>query len=137
MGDGGEILRRAHVGAAEHADFAVRIGQCRGPLDGVVAVVSFIFEGIPFAFGGVSAADVLSDDDVAAGGGFQAKIHFAGFVIGRAHQQHGKFSFDFGAVNIGAQGDPVAHFGGDIAFHSDFVFFGGFARRATETKVEA
>ena len=39
MGDRGEHLRGAHVGATEHADLAIGIRQRRRPLHRVVAVV--------------------------------------------------------------------------------------------------
>ena len=68
MSDGGQHLRGADVGAATHADLAVGIGQRGRPLHRVVAVIRFVLEGVPLAVGGVAAADVLNDDDVAASG---------------------------------------------------------------------
>src|SRR5579863_7206256 len=66
--DRGEHLRGADVGAAGHADFAIRIRKRSGPFDGVVAVGDLVPEGVELAVGGVTAADVLHDHDVAVRG---------------------------------------------------------------------
>ena len=87
VADGCEHLRSSHVGPAEHADFAVGIRQGGGPFDGVVAVVGLVFEGIPLALGGVAAAHILHDDQVAARGSCAAKVGCVVLVIGRALQQ--------------------------------------------------
>ena len=82
MGDGGEHLGRTHVGPAKHPDFAVRVGKRRRPLHGVVAVVGFVQEWVPFAFGSIAAANILNEDHIPARGGFQAEPGSAVFVIG-------------------------------------------------------
>ena len=107
-------LRRADVGTAKHADFAVRVRQRRGPFDGVVAVVQFVLEGVELALGLITAANVLCDDDVAAGRAAHAELESSGFVVRRSREQHGKFTGGFRAVDVGAQSHAVAHLRGDV-----------------------
>ena len=71
------------------SDLAVRIGQRRRPLHRVVAVVGFVLERVPLALRGVAPADVLDDDDVAAGGALHPEAAVTVLVVGRALQQHG------------------------------------------------
>ena len=121
--DRGEHLRGADVGAAGHADFAVRIGKSGGPFDSVVAVGDFVAEGVELAVGGVAAADVLHDHDVAVRGDLIGGCcgPADAFVVGRAHQDDGEFSFGFGAVDVGAESDAVAGFHVDAGLDDDFV----------------
>src|SRR4029077_14374867 len=92
VSDGGEHLRRADVGPANHADFAVGIRQGGDPLDGVVPVLDFVPEGIPLAFGGVATANVLHTDNVAVSGELIAgRDSPAGaLVVGSAHEDNGE-----------------------------------------------
>ena len=87
MADGGEHLRGSDIGAAEHADFAVGVGEGGGPLDGVVAVVGFVLEGVPLALGGVAAAHVLHHDHEAAPRRRDGEIGAVVLVVGRALQE--------------------------------------------------
>ena len=120
MRDGGEHLSGADVRSADHADFAVRIRERGGPLDGVVTVIAFVLEGIPFAFGSEAAADVLNDDDVAKRRGPHAELGFAGaFVVRRALEEDRELTVGFGAVDVGAESDAVARFHGDVVFDGD------------------
>ena len=66
MGRGGGPLRVAEVGLARHAHAPVAPRPARRPLDGVVAVVDLVPEGVPLALGAVLAAHVLDDAGVAA-----------------------------------------------------------------------
>ena len=119
VADGGEHLRGSDVGSAEHADFAVGVGKRGGPLDGVVAVVGLVLEGIPLALGGVAAADVLHDDEVSAGGGGAAEFGGVVLVIGRALEEDGIFAIAGGMVDVGVEGDAVAGLHGDAVFYGD------------------
>jgi len=75
MSRGGEHLRGTDVGTAEHANLAVGIRKGGDPLDGVVAVFGFVDEGIPVSLGGIAAANILDDHDVAARRGLECEIH--------------------------------------------------------------
>ena len=119
VADGCEHLRGSNVGPAEHADFAVRIRQRGSPFDGVVAVVGLVFEGIPLALGGVAAAHILHDDEVATRRGGAAKVGCVVLVIGRALQQRRVFAIARGVVDVRTQGDAVAGLHGDAAFDRD------------------
>src|SRR5207253_10557227 len=66
LGNGGEHLRRPHIRAPHHADFAIGIRERGSPFDGIEAVGLLALEGIPFPSRGVPAAYVLDDDDIAA-----------------------------------------------------------------------
>ena len=61
-GDRGGILRRTHVGAAEHPDLPVRIRKRSRPLHRVVTVLRFVLERIPFSLRCVSPPNVLCDE---------------------------------------------------------------------------
>ena len=69
----------------------LELGQRGGPFDGVVAVVGLVLEGIPLALGGVAAADILHDDEIATSGGGAAEVGGVVFVVGRALEEHGEF----------------------------------------------
>src|SRR6201998_1226392 len=116
--DGSEQLRGTDVRAAEHADFAVRLRQGRGPFDGVVAVLRFVAEGIPLAFGGESSADVLNHDEIAASGRLHAKGARVVLVRGGALQQDGVFSVGPRTIDVGIEDRAVAHLGGDVAINN-------------------
>src|SRR5213078_3134145 len=77
LGDRGEHLRGAHVRCAEHADFAVRVRECRGPFYSVVAVAALIVEWVPVTVGGVAPAHILNDDYIAEPGRSHAELGFA------------------------------------------------------------
>ncbi len=111
--DGREHLRRAHVRAAEHADFAVGVGQAGGPLDGIVAILAFVAERIEFALRIEASASVLNDDDIAVGGHCRRRTSAARPIVRRALEQHGKLALRLGLVNVGGKFDAVPHGHGD------------------------
>jgi len=84
-------LHDTHVGAAQHADFPVRPGLPRDPVQRVVAVPRLLRKRIERAFGFVPPAHVLHNHGITV-------IHkkpvirqqIVAFVIGRAHQDDGK-----------------------------------------------
>ena len=117
MTDGGEHLRGTDIGSAEHADFAVGMGQRGRPLDGVVAVVDFVLEGVPLAFGGVAAAHILDDDEVTTRRGGEAEGGGV-LVVGRALRRTG-YCHRRGVVDVGIQSDTVAGLHGDAVFYGD------------------
>ncbi len=87
MADGGEHQRSADVRSAEHANFAVRMRQRRGPLHRVVAVVHLVLEGVPLALGGVAAAHILDHDHEAARDSLAREVGAAVLVVGCALEQ--------------------------------------------------
>src|SRR4051812_39338179 len=62
----GEPLHRAGIGEPEGADRAVGPPLPGGPLDGVVAVLSFLPVGIKHALGAVAAAYVLEQHRISS-----------------------------------------------------------------------
>ena len=103
----------AVVGASDRADAAVRPRQRGCPLDGVVAVlgvhvVGAVEAGLEVAAGGVPAAHVLHDVDVAALGHLPAALDEAGLVVGRPLDDDGEPSRRVGPVDVGAQHRAVA-----------------------------
>ena len=66
--DGGLPLGLPEVGEPDHADDAIRSGELRGPLDGVVAILELVHERRELPLGGVAPPDVLDYHDVAAAG---------------------------------------------------------------------
>ena len=119
MGDGREQLRGSHIGAAEHADLAVGVGQGGGPLHGVVAVFDLMLEGIPFAFGGIAAAHILRHYHEAAQCAHATKGGGVALVVGCAGEQHREASVACGAIDVGEEGDAVAGLHGNVALDVD------------------
>lgn len=113
LGGGGEHLRGAHVGTAEHTDLPIRIGQSGRPLHRVVAVLRFVAEGVELAARVETAARVLEDDHVTVRGQRVAQVLAAAPVIGRALKQHREFALGARPVDIGYQRNAVAHGGPD------------------------
>ena len=111
-------LRGPDIGEAVHADLAVGTGQLGRPLDGVVAVLGFVAEGIERALGGVLAAYVLDHDDVAVRGvelRWRIDVGLGRvLVVGQAHEDDGIAAGELGAIDVGVERDPVAHLGGDV-----------------------
>ena len=130
-------LRGADIRSTPHSDLAVRIGQGCGPLNRIVAVIRFMFEGVPLAVGGVTATHILNDDDVSSGRRLEAKSHSSALVVRRALQQHGKLPCHDRPVNVGAKNDAIAHRDGHTAFRRDFVGFGGLQQRRREDQAES
>ena len=119
MGDGREHLRRAHVGPGKHAHLAVGVGQRGDPLHGVVAVVGLVFEGIPLTLGGVAAAHILHNHQVATRGSLAGEVGGAVLVVGCALEQRWVFALAGWAVDVGTQGDAVAGLHGDALLDHD------------------
>jgi hypothetical protein len=71
-----------------------------------MAVVRFILEGVPLAFGAVTATHILNNHHIAARGSFEPKGNATVFVVGRALQEHGKFPIRLRTVDVGTQRDP-------------------------------
>ena len=120
MSDGSQHLGSADVGTAPHADAAIGVRKRGSPLDGVVTVGGFIDEGVPIAIGRVAAADILHDDDIAARGGFVRELDLAAgtqFVVRSALQEDGEFAIGVGTIDVGAEGNTIAHFCGHAALH--------------------
>ncbi len=68
MQGGGLPLVAASVGASKHGDLAVGPGLMGEPLDGIVAVLGVLGDGMEDAFGVAAAARVDVGVDVAATG---------------------------------------------------------------------
>src|ERR1039457_4181071 len=119
MADGRQHLGGTHVGAAEHADFAVGMGKGSRPLDGVVTVVNLVFERIPLAFGGVATAHILNDDDEAAQGATTAEVGGIVFVVGGAGEEDGIGSGGGWLIDVRMEGDAIAGLHGDVALNSN------------------
>jgi hypothetical protein len=68
---GGEHLCCADIGAAEHTNAAIRVGQAGRPFNRVVAVIRLVPEWIKLAFGIKTSPGVLQDDDIAV----RSEIH--------------------------------------------------------------
>ncbi len=130
MGDGCQHLRSADVRSAEHSYSSIGVGQSSRPLDGVVAIVGFVFEGIPLAVGGVAATDVLHDDHISTGRALQAEIELVVFVVRGALQKNGKFSLCFRAVDVGAELYSVAHGYGHVTVENNRVGISGPGERS-------
>src|SRR6266850_856104 len=110
--DGGEPLDRARIGEAKGAHVAVGPGLSRRPLDGVVAVVALVAVSVEFTVGGVSAADILDNDGIAACNGFFESFVISKcrlLVVGRSIDERWEAPGLGGEQNIGAENYTVAH----------------------------
>src|SRR5689334_12419092 len=125
MCNGSQHLCCANIGAAKHSNSTVGVWQGCGPLDGVVAVVGFVFEGVPLAFGGIASAHVLNDDDVSARRASKTHAYFIVFVVGSPLQEHRKFAIGFGTEDVGVKSYAVTHFYGNVVLVGNGVRFGG------------
>jgi hypothetical protein len=122
MSDGGEHLRSADVRPAKHADLAVRIRLSGNPLDGVVAVLGFVEEGVPVTVGSIPAANVLNEDDVAVGGSALREVDVVAPdspAIGSALKEDREFTVGIRAIDVATENDAISHFDFDIALDSD------------------
>ena len=124
-GDGHEVrrlldrrlpLRQSDVGAADHADLAVRPRLRRRPLHRVVAVRRLLPHGVELALRAVAPARVLVEGRVAslcevAPGARIAVAAGAGRppVVRRPLQDHGKRPVTRRQVHLGREPDPVPH----------------------------
>jgi len=111
------------VGAAEHPDGAVRARHPGGPLHRVVPVVELLLARDELAVGGVAAADVLHDDHVARSGESHGvgvhQVDVDVLVVRLPRQEHRVRAAVGGAVDVGAQHDPVPHRTLDIVLDED------------------
>ena len=112
---GGLQLGGREVAATEHADAAVNLGQPRGPLHRIVAIVRLIVW-TSDAVGGVSAARVLDHDHEAASrDGAESPCRVAIVLgVGRALQQRRVAAGGCRPVHVGAQNHAVAHASGYV-----------------------
>ena len=133
-------LRGAVVRFAEHSHFAVRIGQRGSPLHGVVAVLEFHLEGIPFALRAVTAAHVLSHHHVAVRRtqlpNVLSEVQLAALVVRRPYEQHREFAFGLGPVDVREQRHSVAHPGGDSSLHDNLVVLRGAQQGACPSQAD-
>src|SRR5207302_6039149 len=109
MGNCREHLGRADIGAAIHSYSAVRIGKRGRPFDGVVTVVGFVKEWIPFTIGRVAAAHILIDDYVAPGGPLQTKGQVVILVVWSTGEKNGEFTRRIWAIDVGTKNRAIAH----------------------------
>ena len=115
--DGGEMRRRAHggvpreppfVGVSDHSHSAIRAGQPRRPLDGIVAVAHVrVVVAEVIAVRRISAAHVLRDEDVSARGPVQPRTRKYARVR-RALEHHTEWSAPDRTSDIRRQPRTVA-----------------------------
>jgi len=124
MRDRGKHLRCANVRPAPHTDLAVGIRKGRRPFHGIITVLGFVLEHVPLPFGGVAAAHILDDHDVASYSTLQSEADAAVLVIRGTLQKYRKPAIRLRAEDIGVQGDAVPCFHRNIAFEGDCVGIG-------------
>ena len=124
MCDRGQHLRGPDVGASVHSYSAIGERQRRRPFDGVVAVIRFVQEGIPFSVRRVASANILVDYDITAGCSPIAEAGVIAFIVRSSREKNGEFSRCRRPVNIGAKHGPVAHGGRDTVFHGHRIGVG-------------
>ena len=111
-------LGSAHVGAAVHPHLARGPGLGGGPLDGVVAIVEVVPEGVELAPGGVASPGVLDDHHIALPGGFERVQHIPreghGLIVGCPLQQDRAWPWPLWAVDVGIQSGAVPHGNGHV-----------------------
>src|SRR6185312_2084373 len=119
-GDGGQHLRRADIGAAEHSNFSVGIGQGGGPLNRVVAVAGLVHERRPVAARCVAPARVLNDYNVTPLRSLVASIGAARLVVRSSLQEDGELTLRRRTKNVGPEHDAIAHRYGYVTLDDDF-----------------
>ncbi len=118
-----EHLRCTNVRSAKHSYLAIGIGQGGRPLHRVVAIIGFVFEGVPLAFRGIATANILKDDHKSARCSPNPKDQTVAFVIWCALQQDGKLSFGLRPINISSENNAVAHLRRDSMLGRHFKRF--------------
>ena len=98
----------AHPG---HPHLAVAPGLFGDPFDGVIAIPSLVYEGLPFALGVVSSPAVLDRHHIAPAGVELAVPVVAGgaVVVGRPYEDGGKLALGIREVEIGGEPHPIPH----------------------------
>ena len=112
-GDGRAVTGEAQIGDAGHGDPPIRPARRRRPFDRIEGVVVFTDGQLEAALGAVTAAHILGNADIAAPGQVaqqsRCRIEAGVHVVGTAQQQHRMAAVADGAVDMGAQGDAIAH----------------------------
>lgn len=124
MRDGGQHLRCAHIGSAQHSDSAIGVRERGGPFNGVVAVVRFVLEGVPFAVRRISPANILDDDDIPVRCGAVAESGSPCFVVRSSLEQDRIPAGLLGPINVGAQDSAVPHGSGHSVFDNYISLLG-------------
>ena len=119
MADRSEHLRGADIGTAQHADLAVRMRQCGGPLHRVVAIIDLVLEGVPLAVGGVAAAHILHHHHEAARNCLGRKFSGSVLVVGGPLQKHRERTLADWAIDVGLERDAVARLHRDVVLEED------------------
>src|SRR5215218_7884294 len=121
--DGRVPLGLPKVREAVHADRPVGIGELRGPLDGIVAILVLLDERDELSFRTVTSAHVLHDDDVAGlRGRYRVKDRRARWevlAVWEACQEDGIPTAAGRPVDVGHKGRAVAHFGRHVLLEQD------------------
>ncbi len=116
-------LGLAEVGDAEHPDFAVRVGELRGPLHGVVPILELLDEWGELTLRGVAASHVLDYHDVAVLGCFYGVEVGARkgdvLTVRRAGQEDRVGSVGGGTVDVRHKRRAVPHLGGHVLLDAD------------------
>ena len=123
---GNQILRQPQIGLAGRPYPTVRPRQAGGPFDGIVAVSSFLKDGVVFSFGLETAATVLGNKDIAIlriRGVETIRVGGTLFAIGGAAQQGGETLVRVRSDHVGIQRNPIPGFHRNILFGGDFVLF--------------
>ena len=120
VGGRGQHLGRPDVGPSEHADLAVRIGQGRRPLHGIVAVPPLAAERVELALRVVPPARVLEHDHVTVRREQDPRPGLRA-VVGRALEQDGKLPGSVGPVDVGHEAHAVPHGHAHARLHRDPV----------------
>ena len=117
-------LDHGDIGAAPGADVAVAPGLGAYPLLGVEAVLGLVNEGVPLALGVPSAPHVLCHGRVAPGGEVDAVPHYplVVVVVRRPEEDSREGPVGVRQVDVGGQGDVVAHRRLDVEHHLDLVY---------------
>ena len=102
-------LRHPEVGAAHRADPAVRPGLAGDPLSRVGSIGDFLVPGVKIPFRIVPSPTVLRHVHVAVLREKHPASGQPGIVIGCAHQDRRERPRTGGKIEIGRQGDTVAH----------------------------
>ena len=132
VAQGGLPLHNAGVGAAHHADFAVRPRLACDPVQGVVAIHGLLGQGQEGAFGFVAPADVLHHHRVAAlDEGLVVRCDVRALTVRRANQDSRDARGFRGKEDIGGKAHAIAHGDGHMqVFDQRPLRRGGQARAA-------
>ena len=129
-GESGVPLRDAQVRTAGHTDLAVAPTLTGDPIEGVVAVGRFLFQGVEFALGFVAAADVFDHDgETMIDQGLVIGDEGFALAVGRAHEDGWNAGMFGRQKNIGVETHAVAHGNGGVQILEDELLRRGGDRR--------